>query len=117
MPQQVQIQRPPKHVPLLGISLEAIGVLMILVEGISAFFNNTVLVPSLGSPLDASYALMALGLASIVALYMIQENPVPISYAIIVAAVLSILFGGGFYYVGAIVAFAGAVTILIHLRR
>ena len=115
MSETVQVARPPERVPKDGIIVGAIGALMILIEGMYALIARSVLVPSLGGSIVGAYALMVLGLGSIVALYMSEDFPVQISYVIGTAAVLSLLFGGGFYYVGAIVAFVGAV--LLHYRR
>ncbi len=117
MSKSVVVTRPAEveTVPKDGITLGAIGALMIVIEGIYALITKSVFVPALGGPVVAAYALMVLGLGSILAMYMSEDFPFRISYVIGTAAILSLLFGGGFYYVGAIVAFAGAV--LLHYRR
>ncbi len=115
----VVTERRPIQIPKYGITVAAIGALMITLDGIVGLVRNSLLVPTIGT-FGLSTFLVAgteavLGILAVVSLYMSLDTPSAVSYIVGVIAVVSLAVGGGFYFVGAAVALVGAF--LMHYHR
>ena len=119
MAQSVVVAPKAVHVSKYGVTLGAIGALMITIEGIVAMIRNSLLVPTIGavglSVLLVGATEAVLGVIAISALYMSFDNPSGVADIVGVLAVLSLFVGGGFYFVGALVGLVGAL--LMHHRK
>ncbi|MEM0158729.1 MAG: hypothetical protein QW812_04375 [Thermoplasmataceae archaeon] len=94
-----------------GISLAVLGMVLVLLDGIVVLSINSVLAPSYGGPAVVGWSQIVLSLIGLGVLYFYKGYPVAVAWTVAILAVITYAFDGGFYYIGATLALAGAILI------
>ena len=100
---------------MYGLGTAVVGLLLILIDGITVLGLNGVLAPSYGGALAVGWTEIGLSLLAFVSLAFYKRSIVAAVWAVVVLALIAYAFDGGFYYIGSTVAIIGAV--LMYYKR
>jgi hypothetical protein len=100
---------------IVGFSLAIVGAVLILVDGILALVTGNNYMWSVVSASVTGYIEIALSVVMLGISPFYKRSPPAIGWTIFGLAVITLVFDGGFYWVGAILALIGGA--LIALRK
>ncbi len=98
-----------------GLGTAILGLLLILIDGVTVLGLNGVLAPSIGGVVAVGWTEIGLSLLAFISLAFYRRSLTAVAWAVIVLALIAYVFDGGFYYVGSTVAIIGAV--LMYYKR
>ncbi len=104
-----------KKVGRTGLWIALVGAILILVDGIVAMVTNNLYMWSVTDAFVTGIVEIALSIIMLALAPFYKKSPAGIGWGIFGMAVITLVFDGGFYWVGAILALIGGV--LIALRK
>jgi hypothetical protein len=116
MTESVTTKRPSMEtVGKYGISTAVVGMLLVLIDGITVLAINSVLAPSYGGVAAVGWTQIVLSLIALATMYFYKSYSTAVAWTVGILALITYAFDGGFFYIGATLALIGAI--LIGYRR
>ena len=94
-----------------GVSLAALGALLILIDGILVLANHRFYGWHYGSASVVGWTEIILSIIMYIVMYWYNKKPSAVGWTIVILAIITLPFDGGFYTIGAWLALAGGVLI------
>ncbi len=94
-----------------GVSLAAIGALLILIDGIAVLATNKFYGWHYGSAALVGWTEIILSIIMYIVMYWYNKKPAAAGWTLVILGIIALPFDGGFYTIGAWLTIAGGVLI------
>ncbi|MCD6367680.1 MAG: hypothetical protein J7L45_01195 [Candidatus Aenigmarchaeota archaeon] len=94
-----------------GLWTSVIGALLILINGIAVLVNNTLYGWSATGVTATGWIEIILSVIMLIAVYFYKQNPKGVGWAIVILAIITLPFDGGFWFIGSVIAIIGGALI------
>ncbi len=94
-----------------GLWTAIIGALLILIDGIVALATNKLYIWSVANPVVTGWVEIILGIIMLIVAPFYKKNRVAVGWTVAILALITFVFDGGFYWIGAIIGLIGGLAI------
>ena len=95
-----------------GLWTTIFGALLILIDGIAVLATGNLYIWSVASAVTTGWVEITLSILMFIAAPFYQKSPAGVGWTIVILALISFAFDGGFFWIGAIIALIGGFLIV-----
>ncbi len=88
-----------------------IGGLLILIDGVAALATSKLYIWSITDPVTTGWVEIILGIIMLIAMPFYKKNKPAVGWTVAILALITFVFDGGFYWIGAILGLIGGIAI------
>ena len=106
-----KIEKATQKIGNAGLWTSLTGAILILIDGIVALATNNLYIWSVSDAVTTGWVEITLSIIMFIVAPFYKKSPAGVGWTIVVLALITFAFDGGFFWIGAIIALIGGVLI------